>query len=157
MMAELVPVLAQRAPKAGLSVEESLAHRWAGPEIFLIVDDADRLPPGMDSPLEARVPGASTAAMVGAAADVGLRILYTRRFGGWAGAYRADPLVSSMLQANAPLLVMDSDADAGFIRGRFKGHPMPPGRGYLLTTAESGRYVQVAALPIDGEGGRPGS
>ncbi|TDO06499.1 type VII secretion protein EccCa/type VII secretion protein EccCb [Mycobacterium sp. BK086] len=157
LMAELVPILAERAPKAGLSVEESLAHRWEGPEIFLIVDDADRLPPGMDSPLEARVPGASTAAMVSAAADVGLRIIYTRRFGGWAGAYRADPLVSSMLQANAPLLVMDSDGDAGFVRGRFKGHPMPPGRGYLLTSAESGRYVQVAAVPAGGGGGRPGS
>ncbi len=157
MMADLVAVLAARAPRAGLSVEESLAHRWSGPEIFLIVDDADRLPPGMDSPLEARVAGASTAALVAAAADVGLRVLYTRRFGGWAGAYRADPLVAAMLQANAPLLVMDSDADAGFLRGRFKGHPMPAGRGYLLTGAESGRYVQVATVPMTAGGGRPGA
>ena len=43
----------QRLPeKSALSVADSLTRRWSGPEIFLIIDDAEKLPPGLDSPLE---------------------------------------------------------------------------------------------------------
>ncbi len=135
--AELNRILTARLPEAGLDVDASLEQRWSGPEIFLIVDDADRLPPGYDAPLRELVPAAN------AAPDVGLRILYARRFGGWAGSDRADPLLGAMKQANAPLLVMDSDGEEGFVRGRWKGHPMPVGRGFLMDTGESGFYVQV--------------
>ena len=135
--AELNRILTARLPEAGLDVDTSLAQRWSGPEIFLIVDDADRLPPGYDAPLRELVPSAH------AATDVGLRVVYARRFGGWAGSDRADPLLGAMKQANAPLLVMDSDGEEGFVRGRWKGHPMPPGRGFFVSTGESGRYVQI--------------
>ena len=134
---ELNRILTARLPESGLGVDETLARRWSGPEIFLIVDDADRLPGGYDAPLRELVPSAH------AASDVGLRIVYARRFGGWAGSDRADPLLGTMKQANAPLLVMDSDGEEGFVRGRWKGHPMAPGRGFLMGTGESGRYVQV--------------
>ncbi|MGY4646659.1 type VII secretion protein EccCa [Mycobacterium sp. URHB0021] len=137
---ELNQILTARLPETGLDVDASLSRRWSGPEIFLIVDDADRLPPGYDAPLRDLVPSAN------AAADVGLRIVYARRFGGWSGADRADPLLSAMKQANAPLLVMDSDGEEGFVRGRWKGHPMVPGRGFLMSTGESGRYVQVGLV-----------
>jgi DNA segregation ATPase FtsK/SpoIIIE, S-DNA-T family len=135
--AELNRILTARLPEAGLDVDASLTQRWSGPEIFLIVDDADRLPPGYDAPLRELVPSAH------AATDVGLRVVYARRFGGWAGADRADPLLGAMKQANAPLLVMDSDGEEGFVRGRWKGHPMGAGRGFLMGTGESGRYVQI--------------
>jgi type VII secretion protein EccCa/type VII secretion protein EccCb len=134
---ELNRILSARLPEAGLDVDASLEQRWSGPEIFLVVDDADRLPAGYDAPLRELVPSAN------AAADVGLRIVYARRFGGWAGSDRADPLLSVMKQANAPLLVMDSDGEEGFVRGRWRGHPMPAGRGFLMDTGESGLYVQV--------------
>jgi DNA segregation ATPase FtsK/SpoIIIE-like protein len=140
---ELSAVLAQRLPEKGLSMAESLTQRWSGPEIFLIVDDSEKLPPGLDAPLH------PLAGAVNAAEDVGLRVIYTRRFGGWAGSQRADPLLAGMLTANAPLLVMDSDPDEGFVRGRWKGHDMAAGRGFLMITAESGRYVQVGWVPVD--------
>ena len=143
---ELAQILAQRLPERGLSVEESLAHRWSGPEIFLIVDDAELLPRGYDAPLRPLVDAAN------AAADVGLRIIYTRQFGGWAGAMAGDPLLSAMLQANAPLLVMDSDTEEGYVRARWRGHPMSTGRGFLMTTAESGTYVQVGWVPVAQQG-----
>ncbi|OPX07355.1 type VII secretion protein EccCa [Mycobacterium sp. AT1] len=143
---QLNQILTARLPEAGLDVDASLAQRWTGPEIFLIVDDADRLPAGFDAPLRELVPSAN------AAADVGLRVVYARRFGGWAGGGRADPLLGTMLQSNAPLLVMDSDGEEGYVRGRWKGHPMVPGRGFLMSTGESGRYVQVGhVLPADSE------
>ena len=51
--------------------------------------------------------------------------------------------MATMLMANTTLLVMDSDPDEGFVRGRWKGHDMPTGRGFFMSTAESGKYVQV--------------
>ena len=138
---DLNRLLTTRLPEAGLDVEASFARRWTGPEIFLIVDDADRLPVGYDAPLRELVPSAN------AATDVGLRVIYARRFGGWAGADRADPLLGAMRQANAPILVMDSDGEEGYVRGRWKGHPMGAGRGFLMSTGESGLYVQVGHVP----------
>ncbi|WP_273735428.1 type VII secretion protein EccCa [Mycolicibacterium septicum] len=137
---DLNRTLVDRLPEAGLSVEDSVTRTWSGPEIFLIVNDAERLPAGYDAPLRELEQAAN------AASDVGLRVIYSRRFGGWSNAERMDPLVGVMKQANAPLLVMDSDTDEGPVRGRWRGHPMPPGRGFLISTGESGRYVHVGRI-----------
>jgi DNA segregation ATPase FtsK/SpoIIIE-like protein len=147
VMAELVEVLAARAPAPGLSLQDSLAHRWAGPRIVLVIDDADRLGSGaFDSPLEARAAnGMTTAQVVAMAADVGLQICYTRSFGAWGSGMRGDPVAAAMMQTSSPLLVMDANADPGYIIGRFRGHALPPGRGQLIVSASSARYVQVAA------------
>lgn len=142
MMAELSGVLAARQPQAGLSVDELAERRWTGPEIFVVIDDAQRLPAGYDSPLEPLAP------WVESAADVGLRIVYTRSFGGFMSSVGADPVLRMMRQSNAALLVMDSDPDEGYVQEKWKGHPMPPGRGFLMNTDESGIYVQVGAAEL---------
>ena len=146
LMGDLAVVLAQRAPAAGLSLEESLAHTWSGPRIFLVIDDAERLASGgFDSPLDGRAPnGMGIGQLVAMAADVGLHVVYTRSFGAWASGQRGDPVATAMSQANSPLLLMDSNADPGYVIGRFRGHPMPPGRGLLISSADSARYVQTA-------------
>ena len=152
LMTDLAGRLADRAPAAGLSLEESLAHQWSGPRMFLIIDDAERLGSGaFDSPLDVRAPnGMTMAQLIGAASDVGLHVLYTRSFGTWINGQRADPIIATMVQANAPLLMMDSNPDPGFIIGRFRGHAMPPGRGLLISSSESARYTQVA-IPSGGQ------
>jgi DNA segregation ATPase FtsK/SpoIIIE, S-DNA-T family len=145
-MVELAAVLAARLPDDDLKVNQVGRRRWAGPEIFLVIDDAQRLPAGYDSPLEPIGP------FVEAGADVGLHVIYTRLFGGFMSSFGADAVLRMLRQANAPLLVMDSDPDEGFIRGKWKGHAMPRGRGFLMNTTESGMYVQVgdAGLPESG-------
>lgn len=141
MMGELAAALAGREPPPGLSAEELLARSWwSGPEIFLIVDDIQQLPPGFDSPLHKAVP------FVNRAADVGLHVIVTRTFGGWSSA-GSDPMLRALHQANAPLLVMDADPDEGFIRGKMKGGPLPRGRG-LLMAEDTGVFVQVAATEV---------
>jgi DNA segregation ATPase FtsK/SpoIIIE-like protein len=141
MMGELAEVLAGREPPPGLSAQELLSRSWwSGPEIFLIVDDVQQLPPGFDSPLH------KAAAWVTRAADVGLHVLVTRTFGGWSSA-GSDPILRALHQANAPLLVMDADPDEGFIRGKMKGGPLPRGRG-LLMAEDTGVFVQVAATEL---------
>lgn len=141
MMGELAAALAGREPPPGLSAEELLSRSWwSGPEIFLIVDDIQQLPPGFDSPLHKAVP------FVNRAADVGLHVIVTRTFGGWSSA-GGDPMLRALHQANAPLLVMDADPDEGFIRGKMKGGPLPRGRG-LLMAEDTGVFVQVAATEV---------
>lgn len=141
MMGELAAALAGREPPPGLSAEELLSRLWwSGPEIFLIVDDIQQLPPGFDSPLHKAVP------FVNRAADVGLHVIVTRTFGGWSSA-GSDPMLRALHQANAPLLVMDADPDEGFIRGKMKGGPLPRGRG-LLMAEDTGVFVQVAATEV---------
>lgn len=141
MMGELAAALAGREPPPGLSAEELLSRSWwSGPEIFLIVDDIQQLPPGFDSPLHKAIP------FVNRAADVGLHVIVTRTFGGWSSA-GSDPMLRALHQANAPLLVMDADPDEGFIRGKMKGGPLPRGRG-LLMAEDTGVFVQVAATEV---------
>ncbi len=141
MMDELAQVLSRREPPPGLSAEQLLARTWwSGPEIFLIIDDVQQLPPGFDSPLHKAAPWVTRAA------DVGLHVLVTRTFGGWSSA-GSDPMLRALAQANAPLLVMDADPDEGFIRGKMKGGPLPRGRG-LLMAEDTGIFVQVAATDL---------
>lgn len=145
MATELKQILASRESQGGLdSIDDIMAQTWTGPEIFLVVDDAERLPPGYDAPLQELVGAAN------AAADIGFRVVYARRFGGWSSADRMDPLLNVMKQAGGQILVMDSDMEEGFIRGRWRGHSMTPGRGYLMMdTAGSGLYVQVGRVLAD--------
>lgn len=141
MMDQLAATLARREPPPGLSAEELLSRSWwSGPEIFLIIDDVQQLPPGFDSPLHKAAPWVTRAA------DVGLHVIVTRTFGGWSSA-GSDPMLRALHQANTPLLVMDADPDEGFIRGKMKGGPLPRGRG-LLMAEDTGVFVQVAATDL---------
>jgi type VII secretion protein EccCa/type VII secretion protein EccCb len=141
MMDRLAAALAGREPPPGLSAEELLSKSWwSGPEVFLIIDDVQQLPPGFDSPLHKAAP------WVNRAADVGLHVIVTRTFGGWSSA-GSDPMLRALHQANAPLLVMDADPDEGFIRGKMKGGPLVRGRG-LLMAEDTGVFVQAAATDL---------
>lgn len=107
----------------------------------MIIDDSERLPVGFDSPLGV------IERFVQAGDDVGLHIIYTRQFAAFMAGLGADPVFRMLKQAREPELIMDSDPDQGFVKGKWKGHWMPKGRGFLLNTAESGEsgiYVQVA-------------
>ena len=106
-------------PSDDVSVVQIGQRHWQGPEVFLIIDDSERLPAGYDSPL---VP---IAPFVQAGADVGLHIVYTRLFGAFMAGLGADPVLRLLRDATEPLLVMDSDPDPGFVKGSWKGHSMP--------------------------------
>ncbi|CQD25032.1 FtsK/SpoIIIE family protein [Mycolicibacterium conceptionense] len=139
----LSKVLADRLPQADLAIDATFEKSWTGPEIFLVIDDAERLPSGNYNHVFSPLIEAANAAE-----DVGLHVIYSRQFGGWMSVAGRDPLLATMMQANADLLVMDSDPDEGFVRARWKGHPMPQGRGFLMGTGGSGSYVQVGWVPL---------
>jgi DNA segregation ATPase FtsK/SpoIIIE, S-DNA-T family len=144
-MTELAQILAARMPDDDGSLDQIARRHWEGPEIFLVIDDAERLPAGYDSPLQ------PIEQFVQAGADVGLHIIYTRLFAGFMQGMGVDGVLRHLKNSVAPQLVMDSDPDQGFVKGKWKGHSMPPGRGFLMNTAESGEagiYVQVADLEL---------
>lgn len=118
----LSKVLADRLPQADLTIDATFEKSWTGPEIFLVIDDAERLPSGNYNHVFTPLIEAANAAE-----DVGLHIIYSRQFGGWMSVAGRDPLLATMMQANADLLVMDSDPDEGFVRARWKGHPCRKG------------------------------
>ena len=144
-MAELAEVLRPRMPRDTLSISEVDRVEWEGPEVFLVIDDSERLPGGYDSPLQALAP------WVQSGADVGLHIIYSRQFGAFMGGM-GDPILKPLRDSAAPVLVMDSDPDQGYVKGRWKGHSMPAGRGFVMNSAisgESGIYVQVSDSGMD--------
>ena len=69
------------------SLDQIGQRHWQGPEIFLVIDDSERLPAGFDSPLE------PIDQFVQAGADVGLHIIYTRLFGPDSWGLGADPVL----------------------------------------------------------------
>ena len=72
LAAELAAVLHERQPETedALSVAASMTRSWSGPEIFLIIDDAEKLPTGLDSPLGPLAQAVKSAEDVGSAGDL---------------------------------------------------------------------------------------
>lgn len=151
-MVELAGVLAARLPRDDPDGGGQIAQRsWQGPEIFLVIDDGERMPGGFDSPFAPIEP------FVQAGRDVGLHIVYTHSFGAFSTQMGANPVLRMLRTAFEPMLIMDSDPDPGYVQGRWKGHPMVAGRGFLMNSAESGEtgtYVQVADTQVPGIGSR---
>jgi DNA segregation ATPase FtsK/SpoIIIE-like protein len=147
-MVELAGVLAARLPRDDPDGGGQIAQRsWQGPEIFLVIDDGERMPGGFDSPFAPIEP------FVQAGRDVGLHIVYTHSFGAFSTQTGANPVLRMLRTAFEPMLIMDSDPDPGYVQGRWKGHPMVAGRGFLMNSAESGEtglYVQVADTAVPG-------
>lgn len=144
-MQELTEVLRPRMPRDTLSIADIERRVWEGPEIFVVVDDSERLPGGYDSPLQALGP------LVQLGADVGLHVIYSRQFGPFMGGM-GDPILKPLRDSASPVLVMDSNPDDGFVKGKWKGHSMPAGRGFLINSAVSGVsgiYVQVSDPGMD--------
>lgn len=147
-MVELAGVLAARLPQDDPDGGGQIQQRsWQGPEIFLVIDDGERMPGGFDSPF------APIERFVQAGRDVGLHIVYTHSFGAFSTQMGANPVLRMLRTAFEPMLIMDSDPDPGYVQGRWKGHRMIPGRGFLMNSAESGEsgiYVQVADTQLAG-------
>jgi S-DNA-T family DNA segregation ATPase FtsK/SpoIIIE len=149
-MMELAAVLTGRLPQDDSDGGGQMLQRsWDGPEIFLVIDDGERMPGGFDSPFISIEP------FVQAGRDVGLHIVYTHSFGAFSTQMGANPVLRMLRTAFEPMLIMDSDPDPGYVQGRWKGHPMVAGRGFLMNSAESGEtgiYVQVADTHVAGIG-----
>lgn len=133
VIGELVGLLAERLPPAGLSQEELLNLRsWEGAHHFVLIDDEQELRGhgGIGKP-------AATTPLWGfieRSREVGLHVIASRTPGNWAGVSVMNPFLQKLTASRAPTLFMDNDPASVKVFGRTTAQQLPPGRGLLVTT-----------------------
>ncbi|MGW5652651.1 type VII secretion protein EccCa [Streptomyces humi] len=114
------------------------ADWWAGPRLFLLVDDYDLVATPVRTvfePLLEHLP---------LGYEVGLHVILTRSA---AGSMRGvnDPFVRRLLEVNAPGLLLSCPPSEGYVFGNVKPRILPPGRGNYITR-RSVTQIQTAVL-----------
>mgnify|MGYP006315896665 FL=1 len=138
-LSAVIEILEMRIPGADVTAEQLRdGSWWAGPQIFVIVDDYDLVSDVGDSlrPLMRLLPYA---------ADIGLHLVIARRS---AGASRAmfEPLLSQIRDTGCPALLMNGNPEEGsLVRGR-RPASQPAGRGILID-GDDAQTVQVGWCP----------
>jgi ESX secretion system protein EccC len=113
---------------------------WAGPEIYVVIDDYDLIATAGGNPLMPLLE------FIPQARDVGLHLLVARRSGGAARAM-FEPLLAALRDAGCMALLMSGSPDEGVLIGSVRQSPMPPGRGTLITRQGDAQLVQVGWSP----------
>ena len=145
---ETAAALRQRLPGVGVDAHQ-LRDRswWAGPEVYVLVDDYDLVTPAGAATSNPLLP---LAEFLPQAKDVGLHLILARRCGG-AGRALFDPLLGRLRELAVPGLVMNGSPDEGALVGAVKPEPLPPGRATLVDRRRGNRRVQLAWAPPDPE------
>ena len=138
---EIAHVMRARLPGPDVTPEQ-LRDRswWAGPELYLLIDDYDLVATANPNPL------APVLVFVPQARDVGLHVVLARRSGGAARAMY-EPFVQRLKELGSPGLVMSGSRDEGVLLGTVKPSYQPPGRGWLVNRRDGARLVQLAQRP----------
>jgi DNA segregation ATPase FtsK/SpoIIIE, S-DNA-T family len=142
---EVAGSLRRRLPGPDVTPRE-LRERswWAGPDVYVLVDDYDLVAPGGGT----ANPLLPLVEFLAQAKDVGLHLVVARRCGGAARALY-DPVLGRLRELAAPGLVMNGSPDEGALLGTAKPASEPPGRGVLVDRRRNARRVQLAWLPPD--------
>ncbi|MBD7982902.1 type VII secretion protein EccCa [Oerskovia merdavium] len=114
--------------------------RQRAPRIVVLVDDHDILAAGGHDPLAPLLP------YLPSARDLGLHVILTRPV---AGASRAlhSPVLQSLRDTGAAILLMSGDRTEGPIVGRTYAEQLPAGRGRYIRRGTAPFIVQVAHAP----------
>lgn len=137
----LKTTLTSRLPGAEVS-QQQLAERswWQGPELYLVIDDADLVGDPILRELEGLVPHAR---------DIGLHVVCARKLGGVSRALYGG-FFGALKDIHPDVLVLDGTKDEGTIFGVRPG-PLAPGRATLVQTGDVAGAVQIAAPYAEGE------
>ncbi|HUH71238.1 MAG TPA: type VII secretion protein EccCa [Mycobacterium sp.] len=137
----LLDLLRRRMPPSDASQAQLRARSWwAGPDIYVLVDDYDLVATSAGNPL------AAILEYLPHARDLGLHLVVARRSG---GAERAlfEPLLAGLRDFGCMGLMMSGRPDEGALFGSGRPARLPPGRGVLITRAGDEQLVQVAWSP----------
>ncbi len=110
---------------------------WAGPEIFVVIDDYDLVANATGNPLLPLVD------YLPHAKDLGLHVIVARRSGG-AGRAMFDPVLARLRDLGCMGLMMSASPDEGVLLGSVRPSAQPPGRGTLVTRGHPDQLIQVA-------------
>ena len=136
---DTVRTLESRLPGPGITPAQLAARDWwQGPDIYLVIDDADLLSDIALSPLLELLPHAR---------DIGLHLVIARKSGG-IGRALFGQFFSAVRDLQPALLLFDADRDEGTIFGLKPCH-QPPGRGQWSIRGENLGVAQ--AVYLEGE------
>ena len=141
LLQELLHVLRRRLPPADATPAQlRTGSWWAGPHLYVVVDDYDLVTAGPNNPLGAILE------YLFQARDLGLHLIVARRGG---GAERAmfEPLLAGLRDLGCLALMMSGRPTEVAVFGAGRPKPMPPGRGILVTRGGDEHVVQVAWSP----------
>lgn len=126
--------LEKRIPGPEVTAEQ-LRQRswWSGPDIYVVIDDADLVEPAALSPLIALIPHAR---------DVGLHLVVAHKSGGINRALY-QPFLAALRDQMPAVLLLSADKEEGAICG-IKPMEQPPGRGRWRERGAEPITVQVA-------------
>ena len=136
---DTVRTLESRLPGPDITPAQLAARDWwQGPDIYLVIDDADLLSDIALSPLLELLPHAR---------DIGLHLVIARKSGG-IGRALFGQFFSAVRDLQPALLLFDADRDEGTIFGLKPCH-QPPGRGQWSIRGENLGVAQ--AVYLEGE------
>ena len=136
---DTVRTLESRLPGPDITPAQLAARDWwEGPDIYLVIDDADLLSDIALSPLLELLPHAR---------DIGLHLVIARKSGG-IGRALFGQFFSAVRDLQPALLLFDADRDEGTIFGLKPSH-QPPGRGQWSIRGENLGIAQ--AVYTEGE------
>ncbi|MCM3926252.1 type VII secretion protein EccCb, partial [Frankia sp. AiPs1] len=112
MIGEVVEVMRERLPPPDVTADQLRTRDWwRGPTLYLLVDDYDLVATGgQPSPLLPLVE------FFGQAADIGLRVVLTRRTGG-AARTAYEPVLLGLRELSPPGLLLSGSRDEGPLLG----------------------------------------
>ena len=134
-IADTAATLTARLPGADVTAEH-LATRswWTGPDIYLLIDDFELLPPEHLQPLMPLLPHAH---------DIGLHIVVARKFGGAARALLSQ-FMSTLRDQQPDVVIFSGNREEGQLFG-VRPIPLDPGRGILVRAGDNAGPIQIAA------------
>ena len=140
-MAALKDLMEKRTPPEDVTPQQ-LRDRswWAGPKMFVIIDDYELVSTSSGNPL------AMLTEHLPFARDIGVCFIIARNS---AGASRSsfEPFMQRIKELGAQGVILSSDPGEGDLLGNVRGRPMPPGRGYFVSRRRGAPLVQVGWLP----------
>ncbi|MFB9902607.1 type VII secretion protein EccCb [Allokutzneria oryzae] len=134
---DLCTAMSARLAAADAAAAEGSGRGWAGPEIFLIVDDYDQLSGPTHDPLLPLLP------LLPAGARIGLHVVLARSTAGAAKAH-SGPVLTAVRSAGATGVLLSGDPQEGPLFGPVAPSPLPPGRAVLVAPDGNSTLVQIA-------------
>ena len=129
---------ALRERQAGITIDPTAreAPRWAGPKLFVLIDDYEMIAATQPNPL------LPLLEFLPVSRDVGLHVVLTRSSGGSSGA-SFEPLQKRLRELGTPGLLLSGSKDEGAVLHGQKFESMPTGRGKLVDRRTGAKVIQT--------------
>ncbi|MEU8078876.1 type VII secretion protein EccCa [Catellatospora citrea] len=142
LVKQAVEAVTPRLPGPDITPDR-LARRdwWAGPHLFVLIDDYDLLAGGYSSPLEPLLEALPQGS------EVGLHLVLARTTSGASRAMMSDPALRRLWDLGTSALLFSYDKSEGVFLGEAKPLRLPPGRAQLVNRRLAPTLIHTALQP----------